>query len=188
MLPITGVGQTRNHSAEWTAPQQAGLSFISQCKNEALDREVPLATRAIAELKQLADDVQLYRSLGEFEAEGRLARVSHEVFNSHLQEAIGEIELITSNLSESRLRIEITNALDSYRDGAFWWSKMRPALQIVNVSKTNFAELHTTPSEEALMSTVPYTVAIHWRQAGKYLERADRLLGKLLLQNSTKCH
>lgn len=148
----------------------------SQPKNETVPGyDLTLAARAIAALKRLDDDVLIYRSLGDFEENGRIARVSYEVFENDLQKVIAEVEPILSQLSQNKLKIELRNALYSYRDGGFWWVRIHQA-RVVNVSAMTFTETSATPSEAVFMSTVPYTIAIHWRQASKYLERAEKLV------------
>jgi hypothetical protein len=142
---------------------------------ETNDNQV-LAARAIAVLKRLDDDVLVYRSLGDFEANGRLARVSFEAFTDDLSKVTAEVEPMLSRLPQSRLKSEISNALDSYRDGAFWWQKINQP-RVVHVSALTATEFNRTPSDTAFLSTVPYTVAIHWRQAGRYLKRAEGLMG-----------
>ena len=134
-----------------------------------------LAMRATAALKRLEKDVLIYRSLGDFEENGKLARVTFEAFKNDLQEVSCEVEPLLSRLPPSKLKIELTNALDSYRDGAFWWAKIYQP-RVVNVSALGFAETTRTSSDTAYLSTVPYTVAIHWRQAGKYLKRAEEMM------------
>jgi hypothetical protein len=134
-----------------------------------------LTTRAIAALKRLDRDVLVYRSLGDFEESGKLARVSFEVFKNDLREVTEEVEPLLSRLPQSRLKTEISNALDSYRDGAFWWQKIDQR-RVVHVSALAFAENTRTPSDAVFLSTVPYTVAMHWRQAGRYLKRAEELM------------
>lgn len=131
--------------------------------------------RAIAALKRLDDEVLVYRSLGDFEADGRLAVVPFEVFKNDLEKVTAEVERILCRLPQSRLKIEISNALDSYRDGAFWWQRIHQA-RVVNVSAMSFVETSRTPSDEFFVSTIPYTVAIHWRQAAKYLKHSEELM------------
>jgi hypothetical protein len=147
---------------------------IAQPEKLAID-ENTLAARSITAVKRLEKDVLVYRSLGEFEANGRLARVSFEVFQNDLQEVTAEVEPLLSRLPQSRLKTEISNALDSYRDGAFWWQKINQP-RVVHVSALTSTEFNRTPSDTAFLSTVPYTVAIHWRQAGRYLKRAEELM------------
>lgn len=136
------------------------------------------AKRAILLLKQLDDDVIVYRSLGEFEESGKLARVPFETFRTNLQNATAEIEPILLRLPGSRLKTEIRNALDSYRDGAlFWWQGIDQA-RVVDVSILTFNQ-YRRPADTHLRGTVPYTVAIHWRQAKKHLQRAVRQAASL---------
>jgi hypothetical protein len=151
-------------------------SLISKSKidADATDERI-LAARSIAALRRLDNDVLVYRSLGDFEANGKLARVSFETFQNDLQEVTAQVEPILSRLPQGRLKTEISNALDSYRDGAFWWQKIDQP-RVVHVSALTATEFNRTPSDTAFLSTVPYTVAIHWRQAGKYLKRAEALM------------
>lgn len=141
------------------------------------ENHLVLAARAVAALKQLEKNVLVYRSLGEFETGGKFARVPLEVFNNDLRDVTAEVETILFQLPQSRLRTEIANALSSYRDGEFWWRKVdRP--RVVNITAMNFVETRT-PSDKVFLSTVPYTVAIHWRHASKYLNRAEKLMGRM---------
>ncbi len=139
------------------------------------DREQILAARAIAALKRLDKDVLVYRSLGDFEESGKLARVPFETFRNDLGEVTAEVEPLLSHLPPSRLKTEIGNALSSYRDGAFWWQKIDQP-RVVHVSALAFSEATRTSSDTALLASVPYTVAIHWRQAEKYLKRAEGMM------------
>jgi hypothetical protein len=152
-------------------------SLISESKiDTAATDERILAARSIAALKRLDDDLLVYGSLGDFEANGRFARVSFEAFQNDLQEVTAEVEPMLSRLSQGSLKSEISNALDSYCDGAFWWQKINQP-RVVHVSALTATEFNRTPSDTAFLSTVPYTVAIHWRQASKYLKRAEELMG-----------
>lgn len=132
-----------------------------------------LGARAILLLKRLDDDVIVYRSLGDFEATGKLARVSFETFKADLDEVSVEVEAITSRLPASRLKTEICNTLASYRDGTFWWQQVHQP-RVIDVSSLNSSETDRTPVHAFLRANAPYTVAIHWRLANKYLQSAAR--------------
>jgi hypothetical protein len=137
--------------------------------------EMTAAARSIVALKRLEKDVLVYRSLGDFEGKGKLARVSYQAFRNDLNEVTAEVEAQLARLPESRLKAELGNALASYRDGEFWWQKIDQP-RVVNVSALASIRDSRAPSDTALLSTVPYTVAIHWRQAGRYLRSAERLM------------
>jgi hypothetical protein len=123
----------------------------------------------------LKGEVLVHSSLADFEEAGTLARVSYETFKSDLRRTSAEVERILSWLPQNRLKFEISNALYSYQDGGMWWSRVyRP--RVVNVSELASSETPTAPSVTAYQTTVPYTVAINWRQAGKYLEQAEGLI------------
>lgn len=147
-------------------------NLISQ--TEKSDNQI-LAARAIAALMRLDRDVLVYRSLGDFEESGKLARVSFDVFKTDLEAITEEVRPLLSRLPPSRLKMEIRNALDSYRDGAFWWQKIDQP-RVVHVSALAFSESTRTSADTALLANVPYTVAIHWRQAEKYLKRAEGMM------------
>ena len=142
------------------------------------DKDQILTTRAITALKRLDRDVLVYHSLGDFEESGKLARVSCETFRNDLGEVTAEVEPLLSRLPQSRLKTEIRNALDSYRDGAFWWQKIDER-RVVHVSALAFSESTRTSSDTALLANVPYNVAIHWRQAEKYLKRAEGMINEV---------
>jgi hypothetical protein len=121
--------------------------------------ELILAAHAIASLKWLGDDVLVYRSLGDFETDGRLALVPFEVFKNDSQKVTAEVEPILSRLPQSRLKIEISNTLDSYRDGEIWWERIHQA-RVENVSAMTFAE-----------TSVPARSMISYRQRVAVVEQ-----------------
>jgi hypothetical protein len=151
-------------------------SRVTELRTE--DKDQILTARAISALKRLDRDVLVYRSLGDFEESGKLAHVSFETFRNDLQEVTAEVEPLLSRLPQNRLKTEIRNALDSYRDGAFWWQKIDQP-RVVHVSALAFSEHTRTSSDTALLANVPYTVAIHWRQAEKYLKRAEEMMNEV---------
>lgn len=137
-----------------------------------------LALRAVAVLEELKAAVITYRSYDDFESDGRLARVSLETFIGKLNEVTAEVEPILSQLSDGKLRSQLSNALYSYRDGAFWWARLDPPAKVVTIANLRLGFTTTAPAERFFTSTVPYTIAIHWRQAGKYLLRVQRLMAE----------
>ncbi len=133
--------------------------------------------KAVAMLKRLKDQVIVYRSMGELEDGRRLARVPLQTFASELREVTLELQPIVSEMPPGKFRDEITNALASYRDGLFWWRKIDQP-RVVTVSALAYESRDITPADAAFASTIPYTVAIHWRQASKYLARAENALAQ----------
>jgi hypothetical protein len=140
-------------------------------------KDIVLANRAIAALKQLEANVIVYQSQHEFEASGKLARVSFETFNAELLSVSAEIDPSLDQLSDKRLRMKLRNSLYSFRDGAFWWAKVTPR-HVVSTTTLGASFSSITPAEVFLTATTPYTVAIHWRQASKFLLHAERLLAQ----------
>ena len=166
------------------APVAAYAQSVARLKQittpqPAIESEVPdegtLAARSMVALQRLEKDVLVYRSLGEFEANGKLARVSYQAFRKDLNEVSAEVEPLLARLPKGKLRTELDNALASYRDGEFWWQKLDQP-RVVHVSALASRANSFAPSDTAFADTVPYTVTIHWRQANRYLKRAGQLM------------
>ena len=170
-------GQLKDPSPVVSACQlPACKTLVSQRKNErGTGYDLALTACIVAAIKRLESDVLVFRSLGDFEADGRLAIVPFEVFQTNLKEIIAELTPILSRLPESKFKTEITNVLASYRDGAFWWRRIYQT-RVINVSQLTLVESDRTMAGVVFTATIPYTVAIHWRQAAKYLKRAEGLL------------
>ena len=169
------------------APAAAYAQSVARLKQPAIAQpgietkatdEMVLAARSMAALKRLEKDVLVYRSLGEFEANGKLAKVSYQAFRNDLNEVTAEVEPMLSRLPQSKLKAELGNALASYRDGEFWWQKIDQP-RVVNVSALTSNRTSRGPSDNAFVDTIPYTVTIHWRQANRYLRRAQQLVNEV---------
>ncbi|MGH9908018.1 MAG: hypothetical protein ACRD8U_20810 [Pyrinomonadaceae bacterium] len=133
-----------------------------------------LAARAIDLLKVLESDVITYDSLADFQDGAKLARVSFEVFQQHLEKISVESALILSWLPPDKLKSEINNALLSYQDGGFWWQKTYSP-KVIHVSHfTTKASWNATDTN--YLCTVPYTIAINWRHGSRYIKRAEKIL------------
>jgi hypothetical protein len=142
----------------------------------AAERDDPiLAQRAVASLEQLKAAVVVYTSSDTFESDGRLARVPLETFADKLSQVTAEVESIIAQLSDAKVRRELSNSLYSYRDGAFWWAKIDPQ-KVVKIANLRAGLTTITPAERFFTSTVPYRVVMHWRQANKHLRRAQKLI------------
>ena len=164
---------TAQHSIQ---AQTANTIFASTPLRSAVKRDDSiLAQRAITALQQLKASVIVYGSYDEFESDGRLARTPLETFTDKLNRVTAEVESILSQLSDAKLRSQLSNSLYSYRDGAFWWAKLDQR-KIVAISSLRLGFTTTTPTERYFTSIVPYTVVVHWRQANRYLLRAQRLI------------
>ena len=147
---------------------------LSSVEGKTLAPERP-AAKALRALRQLDQDVIVYRSPGELEESGKLARISLAGFQKNFELAAAEVNSLLPEIPPSKLRTEIINALASYRDGLFWWQQVDQP-KVVQVSALAVTETSRAVSDRAFVSTVPYTVAIHWRQAHKYLSKAENLI------------
>ena len=134
-----------------------------------------LARQALNVLKRLQNQVVIYRSLNDFETSSAVARVSLETFNSNLADVTAELEPLLQRMSDRKLRTYLSNALDSYRDGTFWWSRIEPA-HVITLQRLNYRPANTSVPEAFFASTIPYTTVIHWRQAERFLSQAERII------------
>ena len=126
----------------------------ARIENEATD-EI-LAARSMVALQRLEKDVLVYRSLGEFEANGKLARVSYQAFRNDLTEVTAEVEPLLSRMPQSKLKAELGNALASYRDGEFWWQKIDQP-RVVNVSALT-SERRLVARHPTRLSPTPFPI------------------------------
>ena len=156
-----------------TAAYSQTPTNLSRSTNEVVGGDA--VARAIAALKRLDQAVIVYRSLAEFEDGRKLARVSLRTFEHELQEVNTEVQPILSQMPEGKLKLQLMNALDSFRDGVFWWRQVDQP-RVVSVSTLAASERTRSLADEAFISTVPYTVAIYWRQAHAYLNQSEKLL------------
>ena len=158
-----------------TAAYSQSLAKPNRSTSETSARDVN--AKAIAALRRLDEDVIVYRSLAEFEDGRKLARVSLRTFEHELTEVSAEVQPWLNEMPDGKLKLQLTNALDSFRDGVFWWRKIDQP-RVVSVSALASSERTRSLADEAFLSTMTYTVAIHWRQAHDYLARAERTLGR----------
>jgi hypothetical protein len=148
------------------------VARVDQSTNEAANGDAN--AKAIAALKRLDKDVIVYRSLADFQETGKLARVSLQTFQQELNEVTREVEPVIMRMPASKLKIKLTNALDAFRDGAYWWRQVDQP-RVINVSALALNDVSRSSADTAFLETAPYTVAINWRQAHAYLTQAEML-------------
>ncbi|HEX3144642.1 MAG TPA: hypothetical protein VHQ64_11775, partial [Pyrinomonadaceae bacterium] len=98
-----------------TAAQGQALAKLNRSANEPTSRDAK--AKAIAALKRLDQDVIVYRSLGDFEDGRKLAHVSVRAFERELAAVNAEVQPLLDEMPAGKLKLQLTNALDSFRDG-----------------------------------------------------------------------
>ena len=163
-----------------TAAHGQSLANLNRYSNESTssDASSDKRSKAIAALKRLDHDVIVYRSLGDFEDGRKLARVSLRTFEQELVEVNAEVQPLLKEMPAGKLKLQLINALDSFRDGVFWWRQIDQP-RVVSVSALAATRETRSPADVAFVSTIPYTVAIHWRQAHAYLNQSEKLVNEL---------
>ena len=159
-----------------TAAHGQSLAHLNRSANESMSRDAQ--SKAIAALKRLDQDVIVYRSLGDFEDGRKLARVSLRAFEQELVEVNAEVQPLLNEMPAGKLKVQLTNALDSFRDGVFWWRQIDQP-RVISVAALAATRETRSPADAAFVATVPYTVAIHWRQAHAYLNQSEKLVSEL---------
>ncbi|MFY9618834.1 MAG: hypothetical protein WAQ99_03400 [Pyrinomonadaceae bacterium] len=139
------------------------------------DEDADLALRGIEALKRLEKLAPVHASRGAFDANARLSSVSFEVFKKEFESVLAEVEPLLCRLPQTKLKVHIVNALHSYRDGLFWLKRIDQP-RVVQAGALYYQNATQTPADAAYSLTIPYTVAAHWRNASKYLKRAQALL------------
>ncbi|HEV3469889.1 MAG TPA: hypothetical protein VG148_11255 [Pyrinomonadaceae bacterium] len=155
----------------------AGAQELEALEAAAAERrlERSLAESALESLRQLERLVVVYRTLADFEEGGTLSRVPFGSFEGRFEQTAGRVLLILGWLPETRLRSELRNALRSYADGRFRWSKVHCA-RVVEAGRDCATEFDRWRLGAARPNA--YAVAVNWRNASEHLDRAAQLLGR----------
>lgn len=134
-----------------------------------------LAERCVGALKLLSKEVVAYNSLAEFEEGRAVSRLPFEKFAALLEKVGRTVAGDLDSLPESRLKNEIHNALRSYLDGGFRWTKSyRPA--VVTLASMAYVDEQQPSRNNPDAATINYTVTVNWKHALRYTERAAELL------------
>ena len=138
--------------------------------------DLALAQKALAALKTLGQEVHVYSSLAEFQAQrAALARVSFERLSEDAASALQEVDRILQSLPRGPLFYPLYHARNFYNDGLFWWRKTYRRKQMV-VEVNSFGEPDDAESLNLDPEAVEYTVSINWRNAAKRTRRAEQLI------------
>ena len=164
-----------------TAAYGQSAANLNRWRNET--NSLDPNAKAIALLKRLDESVIVYRSLADFEDGRKIARVSLRAFEHDLQEVNAELQPLLKEMPAGKLKLQLINALDSFRDGVFWWRQIDEP-RVVSVAALAASEETRAPRDVAFASTIPYTVAIHWRQAHAYLNHSEKLLNEPALNDA----
>ncbi len=166
-----------------TAAAGQSLANLNRSANEAGSRDVD--AKAITLLKRLDEETIVYQSLADFEEGRKLARVSLRTFERELQTVNAELQPLLNEMPAGQLKLQLTNALDSFRDGVYRWRQIDQP-RVVSLSALAKSEGTRSPADVAFFSTMPYTVAIHWRQAHAYLNQSEKLLKRLARSDASQ--
>lgn len=138
--------------------------------------DLALAEKALSALKTLGQEVHVYSSLAEFQAQrAALARVSFEQLSEDAASSLQEVDRILQSLPRGPLFYPLYHARNFYSDGLFWWRKTYRRRQMV-VEVNSFNQRDDAESLNLDPEAVDYTVSINWRNAAKRVRRAEQLI------------
>ncbi|HEV2708125.1 MAG TPA: hypothetical protein VGV59_19570 [Pyrinomonadaceae bacterium] len=154
------------------------LADVSELETERA-RNLALAAHALSALKSLDAHVKLHTSRARLEEDGgAVARVSYARMADDFKRVEATVRRVLRALPRSPLYYHLQHALNSYRDGLFWWRKTQPgALLVVHVN-----ELSAPDPLDALgiaPEVVNYTVVGNWKSAHRYILKAETEMAKM---------
>lgn len=149
------------------------VSTISKLSD--IDRErsidINLAALLVAMLKTLDDEVNKYPSLAAFEERNAVAKVSYDKLSRDFESISPKAHQLLLSLPRNSLTYHLQNALNSYRDGLFWWQKTYRQKEMV-VSVNNWTEPAPRNPLGFDTGTINYAVINTWRKAAKHISIA----------------
>lgn len=148
------------------------MSALSRMEAErAID--LKLACRAVAILKGLDEKVISYSTLGEFEQQGVIGKISFESFFEDYMSVAGVVDAILASLPRNVVYYQLQNARNSYHNGLFWWEKTYRRAK-VTISANSLAASDPLKTLGMQPEAVNYTVICNWRGGRKYIEKAEK--------------
>jgi hypothetical protein len=140
-----------------------------------------LAERAVAALRKLAERVNSFSSVVEAEKGRAGASLSSKELSEEISVALLTVNSVLASLPRSPLYFMLRNALDSYRDGLFWWGKISQRREMT-VSINSLVATDPLKVIGLDAGTVSRTTLDNWREALRYTERAEKAISALKLE------
>lgn len=138
--------------------------------------DLRIAARVARELKSLEGAVEPATSYADYLERGDAAKVSFERLDAEFADALSRAGALLGWLPRSPVRYQLSAAWRSYRDGLFWYQKVKAAgRKVVSAAAAGFEH---DPLRELRLdaSQVGYTAAANWRAAAKYTRLAESSL------------
>src|SRR2546427_4206675 len=104
LLLVLFLGSVAAHGQSVARLELPSAAATTTKSSTEVTDERTLTARAIVALKRLDRDVLIYRSLGDFEENGKLASVPFDTFRKDLQVVTAEVEPALARLPQSRLK------------------------------------------------------------------------------------
>lgn len=148
------------------------LTAISELEAERAT-DLTHAARALSALKGLDAQIKLHSSRARLEDEGgAVAHVSFDRMANDFNTTEATVVRVLSSLPRSAVYYHLRHALNSYRDGLFWWRKNhRRAEMVVSVDALTEPRPPDSPGIEP--EVVNYIIIGNWKSARRHILKAE---------------
>lgn len=157
------------------AGDEEAARLVSEMKAaRANDRRI--AAHVARELKSLEGTAEPAASYADYIERGDAAKVSFEKLEAEFADALARAGALLGWLPRSPVHYQLSAAWRSYKDGLFWYQKVKGAgSKVVSANAAGFVR---DPLQELGLdaSQVGYTAAANWRTAAKYTRLAESSL------------
>jgi hypothetical protein len=133
-----------------------------------------IAARVVEALKPLEELLTISQTFADYQEDRTLSLIGFDRLEEEFAEALSSASCLLASLPRGPAFYHLSSARDSYRDGLFWYRKVRPARRMV-VSANAF-ELDPLQELRLEADQVGYTVSVNWRTAAKYTRLAEQSL------------
>ena len=154
--------------------EEAAL-LVSEMK-AARANDLRIAAHVARELKTLEGTVEPASSYADYLERGDAAKVSFERLEAEFADVLSRAGALLGWLPRSPAHYQLTAAWRSYKDGLFWYEKVKGSgRKVVSAAAAGFER---DPLQELRLdaSQVGYTAAANWRTAAKYTRLAESSL------------
>lgn len=138
--------------------------------------DLRIAAHVARELKSLEGAVEPATSYANYLERGDAAKVSFERLEAEFADALSRAGALLGWLPRSPVHYQLSAARRGYKDGLFWYQKVKGAgRKVVSAAAAGFEH---DPLRELRLdaSQVGYTAAANWRSAAKYTRLAESSL------------
>lgn len=160
----------KNYKGEGEAESLRALAMMK----DARENDRLIVARIVETLKPLERLTNAYPTYTDYQDGRAASKISPDGSDAEFADALNTASLLLASMPRSPAFYHLSNALDSYRDGLFWYRKVHQSRKLV-VSASAF-ERDPLVDLRLDADQVGYTVVVNWRTAVKYTRLAEHSL------------